>query len=281
MGNISKIVTNNIAVGTDALKSLEEVTSKYNIAIGNNSMEGATAGIDNIAIGRKSLKSGRGSYNIAIGTEAIESNTIGDYNIAIGKGTMKGNTTGSYNIAIGGLGSNTTGSTNIAIKGLGSNTTGSINVAIGGLGSNTTGSRNVAIGGLNSNITGHYNTAIGVSSGEWIKGNGNTQLGTGSSIGHIGYTSELDNVVAIGNGFGDLTVSNGRNNTILLGDKTTSPIVGIGTYKPVTKLDVAGAVKVGDDTSTCTANLAGAIRFNSTNKKFQGCDGSSWVNLGS
>ncbi len=208
----------------------------------------------------------------------MKSNTTGNYNIAIrGLGS---NTTGSSNIAIGGLGSNTTGSSNVVIGGLGSNTTGSSNVAITGLGSNTTGGSNVAIGGLNNNITGHYNTAIGVSSGEWIKGNGNTQLGTGSS-GHIGYTSELNSVVAIGNGFGDLTVSNGRNNTILLGDKTTSPLVGIGTYQPVTKLDVAGAVKVGNDMRNCNSDLAGAIRFDSTNKKFQGCDGTKWVNLGS
>lgn len=37
--------------------------------------------------------------------------------------------------------------------------------------------------------------------------------------------------------------------------------VGIGTVSPATKLDVVGAVKVGSDTTACSATIAGAIRL--------------------
>ena len=51
--------------------------------------------------------------------------------------------------------------------------------------------------------------------------------------------------------------------------------VGIGTTSPQTKLDVAGAVKIGTQT-TCDANTAGAIRYNSAGEKFEGCNGTNW-----
>jgi len=55
--------------------------------------------------------------------------------------------------------------------------------------------------------------------------------------------------------------------------------VGIGITTPKTKLDVAGAIKIGTQ-DTCDANSAGAIRYDSTAKKFYGCTGTSWLSLG-
>jgi len=54
--------------------------------------------------------------------------------------------------------------------------------------------------------------------------------------------------------------------------------VGIGTTVPGAKLDVAGAIKIGTQT-ICDVNSAGAIRYDSTQKKFYGCNGTSWVSL--
>jgi len=54
--------------------------------------------------------------------------------------------------------------------------------------------------------------------------------------------------------------------------------VGIGTTTPQTKLDVAGAIRIGTQ-DTCNSNSAGAIRYDSTVKKFYGCDGISWMSL--
>lgn len=53
--------------------------------------------------------------------------------------------------------------------------------------------------------------------------------------------------------------------------------VGIGTSAPTEKLEVAGAIKIGD-TITVTPS-AGTIRFNSTINKFQGYDGTVWQDL--
>jgi len=55
--------------------------------------------------------------------------------------------------------------------------------------------------------------------------------------------------------------------------------VGIGTITPKTKLDVAGAIKVGTQ-DTCNADTEGAMRYNSAKKKFEGCNGVSWKGIG-
>jgi uncharacterized protein (TIGR02145 family) len=54
--------------------------------------------------------------------------------------------------------------------------------------------------------------------------------------------------------------------------------VGIGTTTPQTRLDVAGAIKIGSQT-TCDVNTTGAIRYNSVAKVFEGCDGVSWKRI--
>jgi|GEM_PF-1399323 len=51
--------------------------------------------------------------------------------------------------------------------------------------------------------------------------------------------------------------------------------VGIGTLTPLQKLDIAGAIRIGD---TTTSN-AGAIRFNSGLSRFEGYNGTGWVYL--
>jgi hypothetical protein len=56
--------------------------------------------------------------------------------------------------------------------------------------------------------------------------------------------------------------------------------VGIGTTAPAINLQVAGDIRVGDCT-TCSSANAGAIRYNSTLKKVEYCDGSAWSGIGS
>lgn len=54
--------------------------------------------------------------------------------------------------------------------------------------------------------------------------------------------------------------------------------VGIGTTTaPTEKLEVAGAIKIANSSSSCNQANAGAIRFVSPD--FQGCNGSAWVKL--
>lgn len=52
--------------------------------------------------------------------------------------------------------------------------------------------------------------------------------------------------------------------------------MGIGTTSPQAKLDVRGGVKLGTE-ATCDAAKEGTVRYNSTDKVLEFCDGSSWV----
>jgi hypothetical protein len=56
--------------------------------------------------------------------------------------------------------------------------------------------------------------------------------------------------------------------------------VGIANIIPQVKLDVAGEVRVGNTGIACTANIAGSMRYNSTAKVMEFCDGSNWLAFG-
>ena len=168
-----------------------------------------------------------------------------------------------------------------------SKTKGSHNIGIGflALENNINGSGNIGIGNdaLKFAVQGHNNIALGHDSGYWIKGSGNIHIGARFPI-VSGDPSELDNVIAIGHGFDSYTLTNSttQDNVILLGVNsglTYSPKVGVGTFKPQAKLDVEGNIKVGNENNTCNADTEGSIRYDKPSKKFQGCDGTSWVNL--
>ena len=159
---------------------------------------------------------------------------------------------------------NTTGSNNIAIGAsiLQNNSTGSNNFGIGNgaLNQNSTGSYNFALGpsALLENSTGDYNTGIGYSAGQWIQGNGNIHIGIDSDQSKYMPTvsGQLNKVIFIGHldSLNDIfDTSNATSNVILLGnDSYNAPNVGIGTYRPVAKLDIKGpygsAIRIADGT---------------------------------
>ena len=254
----------NIGIGTNVMQASGGITGNDNIGIGNNAMSSNTGiiGNYNLALGHGAMRTNkaiRGGQNVAIGYYALGggaqiADMTGKYNVAIGTEILQNNTAGEYNIAQG-------------YKALNQNTTGVDNIALG---------KNA----LKVNITGSKNISIGENTGAWIKGNGNVHIGP-QSPGAA--TAELDNVVAIGHSI-HVTTSTGMDDTILLGNNNkggTETKVGIGTYQPQAKLDVNGSIKIGSDTTstTCTSANEGAIRYMSTTKKFQGCDGTNWVNL--
>lgn len=56
--------------------------------------------------------------------------------------------------------------------------------------------------------------------------------------------------------------------------------VGIGVTNPQTQLDVAGGIKPGEvDNSACNALTAGTIRWSSSDKQVQYCDGALWQRI--
>ena len=268
---------NNIAIGTNGLRF--NTTGNNNIGFGTNTLRLNTTGDRNIAIGEGTLSGNTiGSYNVGLGISTLNSNTIGVANIGLGVNTLSKNingnsnigignsavfenVSGDYNIAIGHhpLSKATTAGHNIALGygALEENVSGSYNIAAGtyALAKNTTGQHNNAQGlnALVNNVTGSNNTAIGNGAGEWVKGHNNVHLG--SSTFPTSDTSELDNVVVIGNGINasELTASSGQDNTIILGYKkghNRSPNIGVGTYKPDAKLHIEAngptAIKIVD-----------------------------------
>ncbi len=54
--------------------------------------------------------------------------------------------------------------------------------------------------------------------------------------------------------------------------------VGIGTSTPVTKLDVAGGIRISMEPATCAAGLAGTLRYNLGIVEY--CNGTSWTAFG-
>lgn len=192
------------------------------------------------------------SSNTAVGESSLaNASNIGTNNLALGFSTLQSNSTGSSNVAVGAQASS-------------GNTTGSSNVAFGrgALINNTTGSGNVVIGALAGFNNGDGSTA--------------STMNQTILIGNFASPKEDNqtNQIAIGhyaNGLGSNSVVLGNDSVVKTALKGN---VGIGTTEPAAKLDVAGAIKVGYDSTSTYA--AGMIRFNTTSNKFEGYDGSGW-----
>ena len=273
-----------------------------------------TAGVTNKAIGKFSLAFGRnsiaaGDYSLAIGTSdttPIAPKTIAIYAAAIGQNAKAG---ANHAVAIGNgatssdihaiaLGFNANAASTYALSfGSGTKTTATSAVSIGyetEAHSNTS----VAIGRQSKVKTGSdYGVAIGyanvVESGSNYAiaiGNNSTAGASGSvALGSNVYTS-TDGEIALGlnstTGTGRrLNVGNGKSNTqladaftILVDGRTGVGFNNFETTASKTKLQVNGGIKVGNE-STCNAANEGTIRFDSTNKVFQGCTGTAWVKL--
>jgi hypothetical protein len=227
-------VNNRIGIGTATPTKTLDVAGEVK---GTRVLAFGAGGISsNVAIGESALAnaSNTGSNNLAVGFSTLQSNSTGSSNVAVGAQAALGNTTGNNNVAFG----------------------------RGALINNTNGSSNVVIGALAGFNNGDGTTATTMNEtiliGNFASPQANNQTNQ-IAIGH--YAAGLgSNSVVIGN---DSVVK-----TALKGN------VGIGTTDPTAKLDVAGAIKIGYDTTS--THSAGMLRFNTTTNKFEGYDGSGW-----
>lgn len=255
----------NVFVGEDAGNFTMGSTAtsfndaSKNIGIGYQSLRKNTTGSGNTAIGFQSLfENTSGSNNVGLSTFSLQKNTTGSHNIASGHSALKRNETGSQNIAIG-------------QAALSSNLQGNANVAIGqeALYRNMAGDANIGIGlkagyhiadGSGSNRRSHNSIFIGQNSAPLANGEENQIV--------IGYN-------AVGAGSDSAVLGNDRIKTTLLKGQ-----VGVGTATPKTELEVDGVIKTVPTTSRiCNDDSEGGIMYDSDDKHFYGCNGTSWVQL--
>lgn len=55
--------------------------------------------------------------------------------------------------------------------------------------------------------------------------------------------------------------------------------VGIGSSTPTAKLDVNGDIQLGNSSATCSATTEGSLRYNSTLKRMEFCNATSWSDM--
>lgn len=167
--------TNNIAIGTGALRWTQ---TSGNIGIGIGALRGLVGGnigAENIAIGYNAmLNANVANYNIAIGRTALGSISSGTENLAVGYESMQAGTNASYNVALGYQTLKAAQSYNNTAVGYQAGT------------AQTSPSDNTLIGYKAGTFitTGGSNTVVGASAGLSVAtGSGNTLLGYGADAG--------------------------------------------------------------------------------------------------
>lgn len=93
---------NNIAIGQDAMSSVNSASTENNIAIGQDALTAVTSYGENTAVGWSALKNTTSGFeNHAFGVDALTSNTTGWRNVAVGSQGLYWNLGGIENTAIG------------------------------------------------------------------------------------------------------------------------------------------------------------------------------------
>tara|TARA_R110002020_G_scaffold475918_1_gene714541 strand:- start:48 stop:5390 length:5343 start_codon:yes stop_codon:yes gene_type:complete len=235
----------NHFIGRDSGKLL--TTGERNIAIGAFTLDAANGDEDfNIAIGHNALGTLDGNAadgNIGIGYAALDAATTANYNTAVGYATGDAVTTASGSVFMGrdAGGTVTTGNNNIAVGNdalNGATTTGDNNIAIGAsaLDAATTAYDNVAIGrdamGTGT-VTGFHNIAIGKSAGLSMAGGYNHVL-LGATAGDA-LTGGRNNVAIGQHAFGTATTTEG------------CIAIGSATMESVNSTDANNTVGVGNE----------------------------------
>ena len=235
-----QISSNRTSFGYRSLDAISDTQGFQNTAFGYDALTNCIDGDYNVAVGHETLRDGTGQrFNIAIGYRSMTKSTTGSFNVAVGPYTLYENLTNQYNVAIG---------YNVLRYAVSNN-----NTAVG----YTAGS---------AVTLGEGNTLIGYKAGlNLTTGSNNTIIGNVST----GLVASTSNNIIIADGQG-----NKRFHTIANGN------TGMGTSSPSTKLHLSGYITLGSsDASGDATPVEGMIRFNSSTKKFQGYDGTVWVNL--
>jgi hypothetical protein len=237
----------NIFVGYHA--GMNNTDGYNNIALGTNAYNTNTGGDNNVSIGRDAGAQMSGGWNTAVGAWANRTGNGGWINVAIGDSAMANNHS-SYNTAAGksALANNGNGSSNVAI---GHN---AILLRNGG-------SHNTAFGAsaLESLTDGGHNSAFGYNAGSNLV-DGDYNIFIGANV------QPLSTVSSHGMYLGDVIFGNLSNGN-----------TGLGTNTPSERLEVNGAMRIRNVSSTDPTPHEGNIIFDGVH--FMGYINSAWVQL--
>ena len=253
----------NTAVGTSALRGINNAAAQNNTAIGFEAMTGA-GNISNVtAVGAHALFQNTANNSTAVGYNALQGQVGGATgNTGVGASVLNNNTNGDNNTAMGNEAGFGAGGSNNTLIGFfaGRFSTGSNNTALGfsALAANGASSNSVAIGfnALAAN-TAADNTAVGTSA-------------LGSNAGGTGN-------VAIGNQAG---LSETGSNKLYISNSNTSPSTSLvyGEFSPTPILRTNGTLQIGDPAGV--NGYALPIVRGTANQILQtnGAGATSWVN---
>lgn len=305
---------NNIALGNQTLD--KNTTGESNIALNAKALENNTTGRYNIAMGFEALRTNQvGIGNYGFGYRSLY-HSLGDYNTGLGYISGTFITNGSGNMHIGNMDNangpfpessfnNTifighrivppvqTNAADLPVPNVPNNI--SSNAIL--LGNNVLSGQyagpKVGIGtyqpkeklDVEGAIRSHFNANIG----------GHVVLANNSKISDDGKLAVNWKIYNLGK----QTTGNKYTNSLQFwsyGQKTDGDIIdnksqmmltdegklAIGfpsNHEPKEKLEITGAIKLNTTSTECNTDSQGTLRFNTGTKKFQGCDGTSWVNL--
>ncbi len=274
----------NVLLGFNAGKNID--TGNGNIFIGSskttNAMDGTAAAANTLNIGGTiygtNLYSGSGAIGINVAAPTATLDVNGSFKAISGSITSMlsaADVTVSGTLGVGGA--TTLGST-LSVAGNVSAPGGTVNV-VSNLDTtgNGTFSGTLTVGGAtNINNTLH------------VTGDGTLDNDL-DVLGHVSAGNDMSaanyHVGVLTSGIGMFTDgSNGlqlETNSLKRLQITSGGAVGIGVTSPATELDVGGAIRVGNDASSCGAGLYGAIRYSSATDKVEACSNTNaWVTIG-
>lgn len=250
----NNIGTENTAFGHSSMSGINNAASRFNTAIGFQSMFAGTGNVSNVvAVGANALFQNTASNTVGVGYNALQGQIGGGTgNTGVGFSVLNNNTTGDNNTAVGseaGFAAVGSGNTLIGFRAgqFASNATGAGTFVGFQAGQNTTGANNTVVG--NNALT-----ATGASSNTVAIGNNALAINTSANNTAVGFSALVNNAtgtgnVALGNQAG---FSETGSNKLYISNSITTPTTSLiyGEFSPSLILRTNGVFQIGDPSGT-------------------------------
>jgi trimeric autotransporter adhesin len=250
----NNIGSENTAFGHSSMSGINNAASRFNTAIGFQSMFAGIGNVSNVvAVGANALFQNTASNTVGVGYNALQGQGAGGTgNTGVGFSVLNNNTTGDNNTAMGseaGFAAVGSGNTMIGFRAgqFASNATGAGTFVGFQAGLGTTGANNTAIG--NNALV-----ATGASANNVAVGNNSLTANTSTNNTAIGFSALINNItgtgnVAIGNQAGFSEVGS---NKLYITNSNTTPITSLiyGEFSPSRILRTNSTFQIGDPAGT-------------------------------